>query len=79
MVDAGGDAFRDLAAVFREAKIRFRTADKNDLRSAHGSGFIHGAAVVVKGGLAFIPSETAFIPWSSRRARDSARERPSSH
>ena len=58
MVDASGDAFRYLAAIFNEAEFRFRTADENDLRSAHSGGFVQGATVVIKGGLALLRSET---------------------
>jgi hypothetical protein len=58
MVDAGGDAFRDLAAIFIEAEFRFRTTDENDLRSADRGCFVQSSAVIVKGGLAFLWSET---------------------
>ena len=58
MVDAGGNAFRDLAAVFRKAEFWFGTANQNDLRSAHGGGFVQSSAVVIKGGLAFLGGET---------------------
>jgi hypothetical protein len=58
MLDASGDAFRDLATVFRETEFRFGATDENDLRSAHGGGLIQGAAVIVKSSLAFLRSET---------------------
>lgn len=58
MVDTGGNAICDLAAVFRKTEFRFRATDENDLGSAHSGGFIQGTAVVIKGGLAFLRSKT---------------------
>jgi hypothetical protein len=53
VVDAGGDAFGDLFAVFGEGEFGCRAADEDDVGSADGGGFIEGAAVVIESGLAF--------------------------